>query len=266
MSDSIAVAEGTLDVLEIGSGARGREAPLPPRPMSDEAGPKAGERKLRYIWTAGTSIATTLVAAFLLRYFDLANIVMVFLLTVVMVGALWGRGPAVFAAILNVVAFDFFFVPPRYSFAVTDFQYLLTFGVMLAVGLITGQLTAGVRYQARVAGHREERARTLYEFSRELAGLLTTEQVVETAEAFMARTFRARVALILPDGEGRLVSPIRNPVDTATAQWSYDRAEPSGAGTDTLPANDFLFLPRRRRRCARVGCSRSARSARATPG
>ena len=243
MSDSIAAAEESLDVLEIGRGARESGAPLPARPPSDESSPKAAERKLRYIWTTLASIATTAAAALLFRYFELTNIAMVFLLTVVLVGALWGRGPAIFAAVLNVLAFDFFFVTPRFSFAVSDVQYLLTFGVMLAVGLITGQLTAGVRYQARVAGHREERARTLYEFSRDLAGLLTTEQVVETAESFMARTFRARVALILPDASGRLMAPMRNPVDVATAQWSYDRSEPSGAGTDTLPANDFLFLP-----------------------
>jgi two-component system sensor histidine kinase KdpD len=138
-------------------------------------------------------------------------------------------------------------VPPRFSFAVSDAQYLLTFAVMLAVGLVTGQLTAGVRFQARVAGHREERARTLYEFSRDLSGLLTTEQVIDTAESFMARTFRASVSILVPGESGHLASPtaraMRNPVDTAAAQWSYDRAEPAGAGTDTLPANEYLFLP-----------------------
>src|SRR5258706_16048861 len=100
---------------------------------------------------------------------------------------------------------------------------------MLIVGIVTGQLTAGVRFQARVAGHREERARTLYEFSRDLSGLLTTEQVIETAEAFMARNFRAAVAVLVPDATERLASPtargMRNPVDVAAAQWSYDRTE-----------------------------------------
>jgi two-component system sensor histidine kinase KdpD len=174
---------------------------------------------------------------------------MVFLLTVVLVAARWGRGPAVLAAIVNVLVFDFFFVPPRFSFAVSDAQYLLTFAVMLVVGLITGQLTAGVRFQARVAGHREERARTLYEFSRDLSGLLTTGQVIEVAEAFMSRTFRASVSVLVPDEGDRLMSPtargMRNPVDLAAAQWSYDRSEPAGAGTDTLAGNDFLFLPLR---------------------
>jgi two-component system sensor histidine kinase KdpD len=159
----------------------------------------------------------------------------------------WGRGPAILAAVVNVLAFDFFFVSPRFTLAVSDVQYLLTFAVMLAVGLITGQLTAGVRYQARVAGYREARARTLYEFSRDLSGLLTPAQVIETAEAFMSRAFRARVTVLTPDASERLVSrtghPLGNPMDAAASQWAYDHSQPAGAGTDTLPGNDFLFLP-----------------------
>src|SRR5471030_1814656 len=200
MSDAIAAAEDTLDVLEIGRGTRESGTPLVVRPAltPGEASPKAAERRARYLWTTLACIATTAIAAVLHRYFDLANIVMVFLLTVVLVGVRWGRGPAVLAAVMNVLSFDFFFVPPRFSFAVSDAQYLLTFAVMLVVGLVTGQLTAGVRFQARVAGHREERARTLYEFSRDLSGLLTTDQVIETAEESMARTFRASVSVLVP--------------------------------------------------------------------
>src|SRR6202521_1498585 len=208
MSDAIAAAEDSLDVLEIGRGARESGTPLASRSAVAPAGPspKAGERRARYLWTMLACLATTAAAAVLHRYFDLANIVMVFLLTVVLVGARWGRGPAVLAAVVNVLAFDFFFVPPAFSFAGSTVQYLLTFAVMLVVGLVTGQLTAGVRFQARVGGHREERSRTLYEFSRDLSGLLTTEQVIETAETFMARTFRASVSILVPDENDRLAS------------------------------------------------------------
>ncbi len=249
MSDAIAAAEDDLDVIEVGRGAHEAGAPIATRVAVEVASTdtKALARRRRYVGTVLACLAASTAAAILHPFFDLSNIVMVFLLAVVLVGVQWGRGPAALAAVLNVISFDFFFVTPRFSFAVSDVQYLLTFGVMLAVGLITGQLTAGVRYQARVSGHRETRARTLYEFSRDLAGLLTPAQVIETARAFMSRAFRARVFVLVPDASGRLVSPdgqsLGNPMDTAAAQWSFDRAQPSGAGTDTLPGNDYLFLP-----------------------
>ncbi|CAJ0997253.1 Sensor protein KdpD [Sodalis praecaptivus] len=89
------------------------------------------------------------------------NLVMIYLLGVVLIAIVFGRLPSVAAALLNIVAFDLFFVAPAGSFAVSDAEYLVTFTVMLAVGLLTGNLTAGVRYQARVARHREQRARYL---------------------------------------------------------------------------------------------------------
>ena len=249
MSDAIALAQDDLDIFEIGRGAHEAGAPIATRVSVEPTGKdaKLRDRRRGYIGTVAACIVATGVAALLHPFFELSNIVMVFLLSVVLVGVQWGRGPAILAAIMNVLAFDFFFVPPRLTFAVGDAQYLLTFVVMLAVGLITGQLTAGVRFQARVAGHREARARTLYEYARDIAGLLTPQQVIETAETFMARAFRASVSVLVPDAQETLVSPtgkpMPNPMDAAAAQWTYNRAQPAGAGTDTLPGNDYLFLP-----------------------
>jgi len=175
---------------------------------------------------------------------------MLFLLTVVLVAVKWGRGPAVAAALISVASFDFFFVPPRFSFAVSDVQYLLTFAVMLAVGLITGQMTAGLRYQARIASYREQRARALYEFARDMSSLLQTEQVVEAATKFIEGTFQATVAILVPDEQDRLqiagsAGAALNIDVRAAAQWAYDKGQPAGAGTDTLPSNEFLFIPLR---------------------
>jgi two-component system sensor histidine kinase KdpD len=148
---------------------------------------------------------------------------------------------------VSVFSFDFFFVPPKLSIAVSDVQYLVTFAVMLAVGLIIGQLTAGLRYQARVASHREERSRALYEFARDLSSPLRAEDVVATTADFIGRAFRAQVTLLLPDDKEQLVyapqtSPAL-PIDLGTAQWAFDRSQPAGAGTDTLPGSEFLYLP-----------------------
>ena len=192
-------------------------------------------------------LGTALLATPLLPHFDLANIIMLFLLAVVGVAVRYGRGPAVLAAVVNVVAFDVFFVPPRFSLAVHDWQYLLTFAVMLSVGLIVGQLTARFRYQAQVARAREERARYLYEMSRELSGALAVEQVIEISERCVEASFRVKARLLLPDDQDRLQPPPVRPgkpkVDLAIAQWCFDRNDPAGLGTDTLPAASLLYLP-----------------------
>ncbi len=92
--------------------------------METEIDPRRGVKRLRYVWSLLACLVITLVATPLLPYFDLANIVMLFLLAVVLVAVKWGRGPAVLAAFVSVATFDFFFVPPRFTFAVSDFQYL----------------------------------------------------------------------------------------------------------------------------------------------
>ncbi len=207
----------------------------------DERGPL---KRMRYVWTVLVCFAATLLATPLLPYFDLANIVMVFLLVVVLVAVKFGRGPAVLAAFLTVGAFDFFFVPPRYSFGVSDAQYLLTFAVMLTVALITGQLTSGLRFQARIAAHREARARTLFELARDLSGALQTEQVAAISMELMQHAFRAKVELILPDREDRLLWPEdSSDIDIGIVQWSFDKGEQAGFATDTLPGNAWRYIP-----------------------
>ena len=241
-----------VDVIEIGRGEKAAAAESE-RPVVGAAAledPRRIAKRLSYVWTLLACTATTLVATPLRLYFDLANIVMLFLLTVVLVAVKFGRGPAVVAALVSVASFDFFFVPPRFSFAVSDVQYLLTFAVMLAVALITGQMTAGLRYQARIASYREERARALYEFARDMSSLLQTDQVVEAATKFIEGTFQARVAILIPDDQDRLQLAQRDrlalDVDLrAAAQWAYDKSQPAGAGTDTLPGSEFLYLPLR---------------------
>lgn len=248
MSDAIAAASPNIDVIEIGRGraeAGTTVAPLVIRPESP--GSRVAEKRLRYLWTAMASFAAAAVALALFPHFDLATVVLLFMLTVVLVAVRWGRGPAIFAAIFDVALLDFLFVPARFSFRVADPHYLLTFLVMLASGVVVGQLAGNLRFQARVASHREKRARTLYEFARDLAKLQNTSQVIEATEAFMSRQFRARVSVLVPDATGMLVSPtgsgMSNPFDSTAAQWAYDRAQQAGAGTDTLAGNEYLFLP-----------------------
>ena len=238
-----------LDLIQIG-GAATAGASASAGGAAFAASLQRSLKQPRYLWAIAASLATALVATPLLPYFDLANIVMLFLLTVVLVAVRFGRGPAVLATFVSVAAFDFFFVPPRFSFAVSDLQYTVTFIVMLAVGLITAHLTADLRYQARVASYRESRSRALYQFARELSGTLQTEQIFDATCDFIGRTFRARATLLLPDGDGRLQPAAPNgptraeaTLDIGIAQWAFDHAEPAGIGTDTLPGSSLFYLP-----------------------
>ena len=131
-----------------------------------------------YLLTILACSAMTLIATPLLSYLDLANIVMLFLLTVQLVAAKLGRNQAILASVLSVLLFDFYFVPPRFSLAVSNIQYLVTFAVMLVTALTTAQLAAGLRQRAQQSHFREQQTQALYQLARQLAGTLTVEQVV----------------------------------------------------------------------------------------
>ncbi|WP_420704028.1 two-component system sensor histidine kinase KdpD [Citrobacter amalonaticus] len=192
---------------------------------------------------------TTFIASQWLAAFDAANLVMLYLLGVVVIALVYGRWPSVFSTVISVISFDLFFIAPRGTLAVSDVQYLLTFGVMLTVGLVVGNLTAGVRYQARVARYREQRTRHLYEMSKALAMGRSEKDIATTSEQFIASTFHARSQILLPGEDGKLVALTHQqgltPWDDAIARWSFDKGLPAGAGTDTLPGVPYQILPLR---------------------
>jgi len=251
----LAMLAPDIDLVEIGradgvmQNGDARTSSWPASP-GVESSDRRKFKQLRYLWATLACVAVTLLSMPLAAHFDRSNIVAIFILTVVLVAVRFGRGAAALAAVLSVCSFDFFFVPPRFSFAVSDVQYILTFIIMLAVGLITGQLTAGLRFQARVAGHREERAGSLYEIARDLSGAVQIDQVVRISDASIERTFRASAALLLPNAAGQLaVTAPRTEtalnVDIGIAQWAFDKGQPAGFGTDTLPGSEVLYVPLR---------------------
>jgi len=192
-------------------------------------------------------VLVTTAGRWLLVEFDPANGVMIYLLAVVLVALRYGRWPSVFATVINILAFDLFFVAPTGTVAVSDLQYLVTFAVMLAVGVIVGNLTAGVRYQAKVARYREQRARHLYEMAKSLGSALTPQDIAATSQRVIDVTLQARSQLLLPNEQGELQTVGEavsgTPPDTGIAKWSFSKGQPAGAGTDTLPAVPYQILP-----------------------
>lgn len=201
-----------------------------------------------YLWALAYCAAATLASRLAFPVLHQTNIVMIFLLAVVAAALRHGRGPAALASVVSVALFDFFFVQPLASFAVSDVQYLLTFAVLLTVGLLIGQLTAGLRQQARAAARREADARGLYEFARELSAALQPEQIAGAASAFLNAAFGARGALYILGLDDRLrLAPGAGDaaLEPALAQWAFDHGQACGAGTDTLSNSPVLYLPLR---------------------
>ena len=244
----LAAAAPDLELVQVALPARATaatRAELAARAVGDDDG---GPRDWRaYAKSVAVCAAVIAATAPLLHVLEKSNIVMLLLLAVVFSALRHGRGPAVLAAFVSVAAFDFFDVAPRFTFAVGDVQYLVTFAVMLIVALVIGQLTAGLRYQARVATLREDRVRALYELSRDLAAALMPEQIVEIGTRVLQAGFEARAVFLLLDGDDRLVVPASledaTGVDAGIAQWALAHAEAAGQGTGTLPGSAMLYVP-----------------------
>ena len=204
----------------------------------------------RYGWAAALTAVCTLFAAIMDPFFSVTNLVMVYLLGAAIAGLRLGRGPAALTAALNIACFNFFFIPPRLTFAVSDAQYVVTFVVMLIVALTIATLAANVRQQTRVAGARERRTAMLYGMSRELAAARSRESMQWIAMRHVADTFGSQVAVLFPDAGGRVGAPTPSDdplayrlADVSIAQWVFDHSRAAGLGTDALPGAPAIYLP-----------------------
>ncbi len=251
-TDQLVATERDIDVMVI---ARNRAAERSVGAGTADAMTSASG-KLRWprylLAVAATALATWVCWEFNLLFPALAqaNIVMIYLLNSALMAVYGGRRAAILTAVLGVLAFDFVFIPPRFSFAVTDAQYVITFAVMLAVALIIGNLNASVRLQARVAGLRERRTALLYAMSRQLAAARSQSEMAQIGVRHVNEVFSSRAAILFPNEEGSLAYPAPPPPDISfdhadldVAQWVLDHAKPAGLGTDTLSGSSELYLP-----------------------
>ncbi len=199
--------------------------------------------------TAVVSVAT--LASLALRdTLSPTNLLMFYLLGVVVVAMRASHFVPLFATVLSVAAFDFFCVPPYLTMAVDDSQYLVTFAVMLTVGIIISGLTGRIRKQAAYAVDREARTQALYRLTSEMAGETRAFDAARRSTTISSEVFNSTVVVFLEDEPGKISFHRRTtdqlPVPQAeegTAQWVFDHAQKAGRGTDTLPGATALYLP-----------------------
>jgi two-component system sensor histidine kinase KdpD len=248
LSDRLSTLAEDVDVYVVAHEAEARspaEAASTPFILDPESVPMA--RWPGYVWAGVACALATVLAQLVSPWLDLANIIMLYLLGVVAVAVRYGQGPAILASFLCVLAFDFFFVPPKLSFSVADTRHLLTFSIMLGVGLTISRVAASLRYQTRVAMYRERRTRALNELGRELAGALLPADIVDISHHHLEGLFQSQVCILLPDAQEKLHAPVPGhkelPLDPAIAQWVYDHQQPAGIGTQSLPGAPMYYLP-----------------------
>jgi two-component system sensor histidine kinase KdpD len=179
-----------------------------------------------------------------------ANTVMLFLAGVAYVAYRYGRWPATWASVLSVMLFDLFFVPPAHTFKVADVRYVVTFAVMLAIGLAISALTSRLKAMVVSSRVREQRTLAQYELGKQLASLYGNAFLVTAAGEKIADMIDGEVAIFLarPNREPELAFGHEGPIAShsasqSAAQWVIRHHEIAGSGTNTLPNAPALFLP-----------------------
>ena len=244
--DDVVRLSREIDVYVI-SGSQPGAATLPPSPEEPVRKPRLAVGSAA---ATGVVVATTLLSWYLFGQQNTADVVMVYLLGVVLVSIRSGYVASLLAVVLSVLAFDFFFVPPYFSFAVSDLGHILTFGVMSVVAVVINHLTQRIRDQADSARGRERRTASLYAVSRELGLAHSRELMLSAAARHVREVFAVKVAFLLP-GEGGMLEPVLTEEgtfepgdkDMGVAEWVWLHQREGGAGTDTLPSARAMFIP-----------------------
>jgi two-component system sensor histidine kinase KdpD len=241
--DQLVRGSGDVDVYAITG--EPEEGPVARRSAERQQVPLA-----EYAWASGVILLCTAINVLVFRYLSLTDVAMVYLLGVGLVASRYSRGPSIFASFLSIALYDFSFVPPRFTFAVSDVRYLLTFAVMLGIALVISTLTLRIREQAVTARERERRTAALYAMSRELAGTRGLTDLIAVATRHLRETFGADVQLLLPDAQGRVEIPVGaqpafpfDEKERSVAQWVFEHGQAAGVGTSTLSGASARYVP-----------------------
>ncbi|MEN6609269.1 MAG: sensor histidine kinase KdpD [Methanoregulaceae archaeon] len=244
--DQLIHESGPIDVYVVSSdeglppGRDGKEEEMEPLlPVSPPAG---------YVNSFALIILITVTGWFIKSIISPVNLIMLYIMIVVVSAYRWGIRPAIMSAVLGVLAFDFFFVPPYFTFRVSDTEYLITFAGMVLVGTLISFLVARTREHAQAAQDRERETATLLALSRDLAAAGNVDSIIHAVRKNVKEIFGWNSTFLLPEGDHLAVrSPDADLTldanELAVADWSYKHGSVAGYDTDTLPASRLRYIP-----------------------
>ena len=240
--DQLIHNSGTIDVYVISSVDKSPQKPVPMEPLLPASLPKD------YIASMVIVAMITAVGWLIHSFISPVNLAMLFMLGVV--GVAWRRGlrPAIFTAVIGVIAFDFFFIPPYLTFRVSDSEYLITFAGMIIVGALISLLVARAHEHADAAQLREKETGTLYALSQDLAGALDSDSIVAAVEKHISGIFQWESVFLLPEGDELVMREASSGLrldadDIAVATWAFRHGSVAGYDTDTLHGSRLRYIP-----------------------
>jgi two-component system sensor histidine kinase KdpD len=240
--DQIIRLSGTIDVYVVSITAGEK------KPEAGIARPGKPVPWAEYVKSLVLVIAASVVCELVRPFLDPTNLVMIYLLAVVLTATRLGLKPAILTAFLSVLAFDFFFVPPRLTFAVADTEYFLTFFALFTVGVVISTLVSQTRERAEAIRGREIQTASLYYLSRDLAAAADVEGILHAIIKNIGESLEARLVVLLAEGDrleikaasAGLTLPAK---ELAVADWAFRKHQPAGRGTETLISAAMLYLP-----------------------
>ncbi len=203
-----------------------------------------------YLTSFALVAAATLASALVRPLISPTNLVMVYLLAVVLAAFRFGLKPAILTATFGVLAFDFFFIAPQWSFTVADTEYLFTFFGLFTVGVVISTLVDQSKVRAEALRERELQTESLYYLSRDLAVSIDMPTILGVVRKNLSESLQARLAVLLPalEGERMTIAAISKGLslddqERTAATWAFRNRRPAGNGTETLNSAHLLYLP-----------------------
>jgi two-component system sensor histidine kinase KdpD len=237
-------ASGEIDVFVV----RGEQSDHSERRWRLPFTPTSNIRQ--YVFALGVVAVVIGINLALLPLIGYRAVALVLLFAVSVLAGLVGRGPTLVAAASSAVLWNYLFIPPRFTFLISEFEDVLLFAMYFLIAVVTGNLTSRLRAQEQTIRHRESRTVALYKLAREVAGAVTMDDVLKTAVRQIDQVFDAEVVVVLTEPDGRLATaPHRastfelNEKERGVALWSFEKRKPAGRFTDTLPLADARYLP-----------------------